>query len=324
MWTTLTCLLSFTFLSVLASPTQSPRPLVIWHGLGDSHSSPGMVDFQDLIKEVHPGIFIHSVRIEEALDKDREAGFHGNVNAQLGLVADELSAIPELEDGFDAIGFSQGGQFLRAYVERYNSPPTYNLITFGSQHLGIADIPECGTYDFLCKSARRIVLGAVYGHWAQENLIQAQYFRDPSRYAEYLAANHFLADINNEIPGQRNATYKENLQTLENLVLIIFSEDKTVVPKESAWFGYEEITDDKSAALINDSTGQEQYPLALSSPAEKMIVPMRQQPIYIEDWIGLKELDESGRIIFGVCDGEHMQLGDCWKDYVKKYVGSLV
>ena len=42
---------------------------------GDSHSSPGMLEFQDLIKEVHPGIFIHSVRIEEALDKDREAGF---------------------------------------------------------------------------------------------------------------------------------------------------------------------------------------------------------------------------------------------------------
>ena len=57
-------------------------------------------------------------------------------------------------------------------MERYNSPPTYNLITFGSQHLGIADIPECGTYDFLCKSARRIILGAVYGRWAQENLIQ--------------------------------------------------------------------------------------------------------------------------------------------------------
>ena len=43
--------------------------------LGDSHSSPGMVEFQDLIREVHSGIFIHSVRIEEALDKDREAGF---------------------------------------------------------------------------------------------------------------------------------------------------------------------------------------------------------------------------------------------------------
>lgn len=140
-----------------------------------------------------------------------------------------------------------------------------------------------------------------------------------------MAANHFLADINNEVPGQRNATYKENLQTLENLVLVIFSEDKTVVPKESAWFGYEEITDGDEVALSGDDLkGQSQRPLALSVSSEKTIVPMRQQPMYTEDWIGLKELDESGRIVFGVCDGEHMQLGDCWKDYVKKYVGSLV
>ena len=139
-----------------------------------------------------------------------------------------------------------------------------------------------------------------------------------------------MADINNEIPGQRNATYKENLQTLENLVLIIFSEDKTVVPKESAWFGYEAITDGDKAASndvptsSDDAERQLQRPLTTTSSPEKTIVPIRQQPIYTEDWIGLKELDESGRIVFGVSDGEHMQLGDCWKDYVKKYVGSFV
>ena len=42
---------------------------------GDSHSSPGMLEFFKMIGEVHPGIFIHSVYIEEKLDKDRQAGF---------------------------------------------------------------------------------------------------------------------------------------------------------------------------------------------------------------------------------------------------------
>ena len=32
-------------------------------------------------------------------------------------------------------------------------------------------------------------------------------------------------------------TYAQNFATLSKLVLILFSEDKTVVPKESAWFG---------------------------------------------------------------------------------------
>ena len=85
----------------LASPTQhskNPRPLAIWHGMGifmilrvlfngvlnaftftspigDSHSSPGMLEFSNMIRQVHPGIFIHSVYIEKELDKDKQATY---------------------------------------------------------------------------------------------------------------------------------------------------------------------------------------------------------------------------------------------------------
>lgn len=59
------------------------------------------------------------------------------MNEQIDFVAEQIANITELKDGFDAIGFSQAGQFLRAYVERYNSPPVHNLITFGSQHMGM-------------------------------------------------------------------------------------------------------------------------------------------------------------------------------------------
>lgn len=51
------------------------RPLVIWHGLGDSYASPGMLQFMSLIKEMHPGIFIHSVYLNESLKEDERAGF---------------------------------------------------------------------------------------------------------------------------------------------------------------------------------------------------------------------------------------------------------
>ena len=67
-----------------------------------------------------------------------------------------------------------GGQFLRAYLERYNSPSINNLITFGSQHMGISDIPACRPYDLLCQVARRAAKSAVYGKWAQENLVQVR------------------------------------------------------------------------------------------------------------------------------------------------------
>ena len=42
---------------------------------GDSYASPGMVEFGKLIAEIHPGIFVHSVYIEEDQGQDRTAGF---------------------------------------------------------------------------------------------------------------------------------------------------------------------------------------------------------------------------------------------------------
>ena len=52
-------------------------------------------------------------------------------------------------------------------------------------------------------------------------------------------------------------------------------------------------------------------------------MPMREQPLYIEDWFGLRTLDESGRVVFVSCDTEHMRLSlECWEPLIKKYVGS--
>ncbi|KAH9485265.1 Palmitoyl-protein thioesterase 1 [Psilocybe cubensis] len=312
-------LVSVVFLSsiVLVSslPRLTPRPLVLWHGLGDSYSSPGMLEFASLVKDVHPGIFVHSVFIEEDFDKDRQAGFYGNINEQVEFVATQLAGIPELKGGFDAIGFSQGGQFLRAYVERYNDPPVNNLITFGSQHMGISDIPVCGRYDLLCQIARRSAKQAVYGAWAQNNLVQAQYFRDPWNMEKYFTANQFLTSINNEVAATRNATYAHNLSSLNNLVLVLFTEDKTVVPKESSWFG---------SQIVEEDWGRsEQGVLAATNViSEHAILPLRRQPIYLEDWIGLRELDARNGIVFVTCKGEHMQLSGCWKELVIKYAGS--
>lgn len=131
--------------------------------------------------------------------------------------------------------------------------------------------------------------------------MQAQYFRDPSKLETYLQANHFLPIINNELPELRNQTYADNFSSLSYLVLALFTEDKTVVPKESSWFG------------------------SFSTPegdAEQTIVPMKEQPLYAEDWIGLKKLDEAGRVKLVACEGQHMELRrTCWEPIVRKYVG---
>ncbi|KAG8754506.1 hypothetical protein FRC14_005009 [Serendipita sp. 396] len=265
-------------------PVPPPRPLVIWHGLGTK-----------------PTVLF------------------GNVNEQIAQVAEQISSIPELESGFDAMGFSQGGQFLRAYVERYNNPPVRNLITFGSQHMGISDLPGCKPTDFLCRAAKNAAGAGVYTEWAQHHLVQAQYFRDHKHYDSYLRSNRFLADINNEAreepdPDNRaskqalkNTTYATNLASLDNFVMVLFNQDQTVIPKESAWFGSYEIPSD------DDGT--------TDPPA---IIHMRRQPLYKEDWIGLRTLDEQEKVFMVVCNGEHMRLEEaCWLPIVERWTGDI-
>lgn len=93
----------------------------------------------------------------------------------------------------------------------------------------------------------------------------------------------------------------------------MFTEDKTVVPKESGWFGVEEI--------VADEYGVSKHQIPLGQQG-KNIVPMQNLPIYTEDWIGLRKLDERGGIVFETCPGVHMQLGDCWKGLVANFTGS--
>lgn len=45
-----------------------------------------------------------------------------------------IKADPKLAKGYNAIGFSQGGQFLRGLAQRYPDPPMLNLISVGGQH----------------------------------------------------------------------------------------------------------------------------------------------------------------------------------------------
>jgi len=100
---------------------------------------------------------------------------------------------------------------------------------------------------------------------------------------------------------------------------VLFAQDHTVVPKESAWFGSyppEEEEEDHALRTFFDleNKGEE---------GGKAIVPMREQPLYVEDWIGLRALDESDRVVLVSCDGEHMQLStQCWRPLVKKYIGA--
>ncbi|KAK4125776.1 palmitoyl-hydrolase-like protein [Parathielavia appendiculata] len=262
----------------------TPLPLVIWHGLGDTYNGDGMRSVAELAEEVNPGTLVYPIRMDENAARDRYASFVGNLTEQVAKVCADFAAHPILSTApaIDALGFSQGGQFLRAYVERCNNPPVRSLITFGSQHNGISAFRDCTPTDWVCRVAMAVLRGDAWSSTVQSRLVPAQYYRNPEEYEQYLEHSNFLADINNEREA-KNETYKKNIAQLDNFVMYMFEDDTTVIPKETAWF--EEVNGTEST-------------------------PLRARRLYTEDWLGLRALDRKGGLKFRTAPGDHMQLSE--------------
>jgi palmitoyl-protein thioesterase len=269
-----------------------PLPLLIWHGLGDRHDAAGLHEVGALASKIHPGTHVEYLRAAESGPDDQRATFFGNITAQSEVICEELLINPNLtnSDGVvrvDALGFSQGGQFLRGLVERCEGLSVRSLVTYGSQHNGIAQFQRCGTWDLVCKGAVALVGGNAWTDYVQNTVVPAQYYRELNKTTGlpvegYLEHSHFLADVNNEKEVKRGV-YRERLGALERFVMVVFEGDETVVPRESGWF-----------AEVNETSG--------------VVTPLRERDIYREDWIGLRALDERGGLVFEGVPGKHMEL----------------
>jgi len=153
-------------------------------------------------------------------------------------------------------------------------------------------VPLCGSGIF-CIIVDALIKLEIYSDYVQENLAPSGYLKIPTDMADYLKSCRFLPRLNNEIPDKRNATYKKRFSSLENLVLIMFQDDAVLIPRETAWFGY--------------------YPDGAFDP----VLPPQKTKLYEEDWIGLKTLDEAGRVKFVSEAGGHLGIS---KGDMKKYI----
>ncbi|KAK4554017.1 hypothetical protein LTR86_008858 [Recurvomyces mirabilis] len=308
-----------TILSLLALVTalpanvpSKPLPLLIWHGLGDKYDAEGLKTVGILAKKVHPGTYVYYIHLDEDGNSDRTATFFGNLTEQVEQVCEDIKQdprllAPQMEDGLrvDALGFSQGGQFLRGLLERCDGLSVRSLITFGSQHNGINEFQTCGNFDLVCKGATALVKGNAWTDYVQSHVVPAQYYRTLNTTTlhatdDYLNHSNFLADINNE-REHKNKRYAAKMAELENFVMYVFDEDKTVIPKESGWFAEVNSTDPDR----KEGHG---------------IIPLRERRIYKEDWLGLRKLDEKGGLVFKTTPGAHMSLkqnvlADAFREY---------
>ena len=91
------------------------------------------------------GVFVLSLATGSSEAQDVWSSYFGDVNAQVAAACEQIRATPQLQGGYNAVGFSQGGQFLRAVVQRcqHTGPKASVLITMGSQHQGVMNVPGC-------------------------------------------------------------------------------------------------------------------------------------------------------------------------------------
>ncbi|XP_054288471.1 palmitoyl-protein thioesterase 1-like isoform X1 [Macrosteles quadrilineatus] len=269
-------------------PPTPPKPIVIWHGMGDNCCNPLSVGYiKSYIEQQLRGVYVLSLMIGKNIIEDTENGYFMNVNHQVEYVCRLLASDDNLTQGYNAIGLSQGAQFLRAVAQRCPSPRMHNLISLGGQHQGVYGLPHCFYPPHkYCDYMRSLINIGAYWGWVQNELVQAEYWHDPMDEDKYKQNSVFIAEINNEI--YQNNTYKENLLKLDNFVLVKFEYDKMVEPHESSWFGF-------------------------YTPGQAVeITPLNQSKLYIEDRLGLQQLDQSGRLQFLSVPGDHLQFTIEW------------
>jgi palmitoyl-protein thioesterase len=267
--------------------------------MGDSANSEGMTAVRERITAA-TGAYVVSVYVGKPGD-DVRSGFFGRLTEQLASVCSEqlLSDPRLLARGFNAVGFSQGGLFLRALAQTCDVR-VRTLVTLGSPHGGVAQVPACRAAgdgaSVYCNQMAKLVRAGAYSTLVQGAVVPAQYYRAANDEAGFLQHSLFLAGANNLLEA-KNATYADRLAALDRLVLFRFADDATVVPRDSAWF-------------------------AVQSGAE--VVPLEEQELYADDWLGLRALDSSGRLTLAECSGEHMRFTLDWfaQNVIQPYLRS--
>jgi len=178
------------------------------------------------------------------------------------------------------MGLSQGGLLARGVIEKCEMGQyVKKLITFGGPHQGVAQFPHTGQ-GFFDNILNKIADVAVYNGLIQAHVGPAGYFHRIDNEDSYFNSGTILADLNN-VGETKNEDYKKRIGQLDAMVLIMFTEDTMVIPKETAHFGF-----------FKDSKRDE-------------IVALEDSNIVKNDLIGIKALVDQGKVYKHVFKGEH-------------------
>jgi len=276
--------------SAIASNITSWTPVVLMHGSASSTAT--VQHTRNLLMQAMPGVYVKAIEIGNGILDS----LFWPMDDQLAEFCAKMKADPKLAGGVNVLGFSQGGVLIRAYVERCNNPPVKNLVSYLGPQMGVYGVPRICWVPYINTTLDTLVGTFIYSEWAQHLFSFAGYWRDPYQLQTYHKRCEFLPDINNEGP-EKNPSYKKNMLSLTNFAMVYSEVDQTVNPRQSSVFGSYAPDDDTKVLALEDLD------------------------LYKEDWIGLRELDETGRLHrFGVPCYHGDYYSACYGVALNKYV----
>ncbi|KAG2238977.1 hypothetical protein Bca4012_023759 [Brassica carinata] len=276
-----------TFFSLFFIPVSISVPFIHLHGVNDQCSNAEARSFTQLLRNLSssPGYCLE-------IGNGEQDSMSMPLMQQASIACEKVKQMKELSQGYNIVAQSQGNMVARGLIEFCDdAPPVLNYVSLGGPHAGISIIPKCpvGARHPFCQLQE----SEVYLDSSQDHIAPCGYIKLATEISEYMEHCKFLPKLNNERPNERNSTYKERFTSLQNLVLVMFEGDKIVVPKETCLFGF--------------------YPDGATTP----LLPPQQTKLYTEDWIGLKTLDDAGKVKFVGVPGDHLEMAH---DDVVKYV----
>ena len=178
---------------------------------------------------------------------------------------------------------SQGGLLARAFVTKFNNPPVYNLVAISGPQAGVGLCPDI---DF--PIVKTVCAGGapVLGIYDWPRCSFCDFWKGESE-KQYLSKSRYLAELNNDGPTKKQK-YIENMKSLNFYMASAGSDDHVVQPRESAWHTY------------------------WKWGTRKNVQNWRETESYKGDWLGLRTLDEQGKLTFNMYEGKHTSYNQTW------------
>ena len=264
---------SYLLLISILSFTSCIYPIALFHGIVDSCK---MKNTSTLVSDLQRDLGVHVECIEIG------NGFMDSVVKpiwdQVEEACEKIKANPNFQGKFNILGISQGTLIGRYIVEKCDMQgQVAKYMSFDGPQMGIASIPKitCGSFcEWLCN------ITAPLAYKLRDIVAPCGYYKYKFDQDTYQETNTFLKMLNNENEVRDEDVYRR-FSSLEKVKLIKSLGDTVITPRDSSWFEF------------YDKEG-------------KVIVPLKESEFYINDNIGLRKLDEEGKVSFVAFKEEHV------------------